>query len=362
MARIIPGIEKITWIPWSASQPPNQPGAAVDQVSAPARSRPARPRTAGRSGAFSSALPRNRRRTSTSAASTPKTVLSGTATATISSVSQNACRASGLVTASQAGAEPVLEGPVEDEPDRQREQEQRGSRARSVRRPRRTGGYHAWRRPQRETPRVMPEQHEQSITSRSTTDTAAAPAHAVALDLAEDEDGRDLGLERQVARDQHHRAELTERARERQRRRRRGSRGTRLGRMMRRKIVNGAAPSEAAASSASRSSSDQHRLHGAHDERQRHEQQRQRPRRRACRRRSRRAGCAGRRAPAGSGPATMVGSANGRSISELTKPLPAEVVAHEHPGDHRADHGVDRGHDERHDERQLERRPCLRVR
>jgi len=49
--------------------------------------------------------------------------------------------------------------------------------------------------------------------------------------------------------------------------------------MMRRKIVGPLAPSEAAASSTSRSSSSQHRLHGADDEGKRHKAKRQHDRR-----------------------------------------------------------------------------------
>ena len=61
-------------------------------------------------------------------------------------------------------------------------------------------------------------------------------------------------------------------------------------------------------------------------------------------------------------PATIVGSANGRSISALTKRLAAEVVAHQHPGDQRAHHRVDRRDDHRGDQRQLERGDGLRRR
>jgi hypothetical protein len=56
--------------------------------------------------ALTSVLPRQRRRTSASARPTPKIVFSGTAIATIVHVSQNACCAAGVVTASHAGASP----------------------------------------------------------------------------------------------------------------------------------------------------------------------------------------------------------------------------------------------------------------
>ena len=44
--------------------------------------------------------------------------------------------------------------------------------------------------------------------------------------------------------------------------------------------------------------------------------------------------------------ATIVGSANGRSISALTKALPAEIVADEDPGHQGAQHDVDRCDDQ----------------
>ena len=55
--------------------------------------------------------------------------------------------------------------------------------------------------------------------------------------------------------------------------------GNRLGRMIRRKIVNRLAPSEAAASSTSRLELLEHRLHGPDDERQRHEREGEQDRR-----------------------------------------------------------------------------------
>ncbi len=56
--------------------------------------------------AFSNAFPRKVWRTRTSAQSTPKIVFSGTAIATISSVSQKACWASGVVIDSQNALTP----------------------------------------------------------------------------------------------------------------------------------------------------------------------------------------------------------------------------------------------------------------
>jgi hypothetical protein len=106
VAITIPGVEKITRMPCSG-QPPAEPAVApVDedqrqadddrgdgerQVDESAEERlPPHP-AAGRSPAPSP---------------TPKIVFAGTAMATITSVSQNACCASGVVTASQAGASP----------------------------------------------------------------------------------------------------------------------------------------------------------------------------------------------------------------------------------------------------------------
>ena len=48
-------------------------------------------------------------------------MFSGTATTVISSVSFKACTAVGFEIASQNGPEPVLERPIEDQPDRRNE-------------------------------------------------------------------------------------------------------------------------------------------------------------------------------------------------------------------------------------------------
>ena len=65
----------------------------------------------------------------------PKIVFAGTAIATMISVTRRAWRNAGLVSSVPDGAETVLEHPVEDHPDRNGEQEQRGSRAPRSRRP-----------------------------------------------------------------------------------------------------------------------------------------------------------------------------------------------------------------------------------
>ena len=64
--------------------------------------------------ALISGLPGILRRTSSSAATTPKTAFSGTAMAAMISVSCRAWRAAGVVIAVPDGAEAVLEGAVED--------------------------------------------------------------------------------------------------------------------------------------------------------------------------------------------------------------------------------------------------------
>ena len=86
VARIMPGTEKMIWIPCSANHWPTQPSTR------PYTSRSARPTTTGETAkgrstiALSRARPRKRWRTMASAHRIPKTVLSGTATATITKV------------------------------------------------------------------------------------------------------------------------------------------------------------------------------------------------------------------------------------------------------------------------------------
>ena len=175
----------------------------------------------------------------------------------------------------------------------------------------------------------------------SSTETAAAPSGVAALDPPEDVDGRDLGLERQVARDQHDGAELADRPRERERD---------AGEDRRQQVREDDAPEDRERARAERRGRllhlavelEQHGLHGADDERQRHEEQRD-EHGRSARERDVQADAArsARRARAASGPATIVGSAKGRSMSALTTDCPRKAVADEHPGDDRAHDGVD---------------------
>ena len=100
--------------------------------------------------------------------------------------------------------------------------------------------------------------------------------------------------------------------------------GRRFGRMILRKIVSGPGAERGGRLLHVLVELDQHRLHRADDERQGHEEQRHDdadPRERDAVTVGRGCRCR-RRAPAASGPATIVGSANGRSISELTIRLP----------------------------------------
>ena len=60
-------------------------------------------------------------------------------------------------------------------------------------------------------------------------------------------------------------------------------------------------------------------------------------------------------------PATAVGSANGKSMSESTMRRPGKVVAHQHPGDEEAEHAIDACRRERSAERQAIRRDDPRI-
>ena len=171
------------------------------------------------------------------------------------------------------GAEAVLERAVEDDRRAARAGSRRGSRAR-----RSAGATVAYarsclvakRRIAPTTSRIANE-----ITSR-TTATAAAPAGLPLSICAEDEDRRDLGLVRQVAGDDHERADLADRPGERER-----DAGEDPREDVREDRCGGRSSSSRGAERARRLlhlavELDQHRLHGAHDERERHEQQRER--------------------------------------------------------------------------------------
>ena len=161
-----------------------------------------------------------------------------------------------------------------------------------------------------------------------------------------DVDRRHLGAVGDVAGDEHDRPELADAAREARAPQPVRMAGTRLGRTMRRSTVGVDAPSDAAASSISWSSSSQHRLHGAHHEGQRDEQQREHDARlrvgdvdtegalRPVQRQQRQAGHDG-------------GQGEGQVDEGVDDGLAGEVVAHQDPGDERAHHDVDDHHHER---------------
>ena len=197
--------------------PPNQP-------SCPQTSRMQRPTTTGERArgrsmrALTNERPGTRRRTRMSAAATPKTALRGTAIAVIRIVSHRACSASGLVTASQNVAKPSSKVRYRTKQQRGHQDEPPGSRARWP------AGRSARRARRRACPDVSGHdasyQRSRADRSRSETSEMHQQAHRhggrrrrpVGLDLADDVERRDLGVEGDVARDEHERAELAERA------------------------------------------------------------------------------------------------------------------------------------------------------
>ena len=302
-------------------------------------------------------------RTRSSAQPTPKTVLSGTAIATISRVSLSACRPSGEVIASIGGAEPVLEGLVEDHPERRQQEQRRGSRGRG------RAGPSGWRRSsvigvvppaaQRWTG-DQPTSSEQRAASSSTTETAAAPASlpdSIWPQMKTEETSVLNGMLPEIR--------TTSRTRRAPGRRRAATParmpGSRLGKMIRRKTVKPPAPSEAAASSISRSSSistgcTARTTNGSVTKQQRDDD----------------------RGP-GEGDVDAdraVGAVEGeqgqagddrrqgeRQVDDrVDDALAGELVADEHPGDDRAEDRVDHDHDQRGGHGQLERRDRLRRR
>ena len=164
------------------------------------------------------------------------------------------------------------------------------------------------------------EQHRERDREQHDRD-GRAPVPVAALDLVEDEDRRDLGLVRQVARDDHERADLADRARERERDARedpredvrqhdpaedrqlaRAERARRLLHLACRARAAPAAPCGRRTGASRRAARGRSRC--------------------ACRRRGCRPASAARRARGATRPATIVGSANGRSMIALTNDLP----------------------------------------
>jgi hypothetical protein len=178
------------------------------------------------------------------------------------------------------------------------------------------------------------------------------PLRIAAVEPLEDVDRRDLRLEREVAGDEDHRAELADRARERE-----GD----AGEQGRQQVREDDAAEDAERARAERRSRllhlavelDQHRLHRAHDERQRHEQQRRehtdaRERDPVVQRQQRQPRDDGRQGE--------------RQVDQdVDEALAGEVVTDERPGERRPQHRVDRHDRAGEHERQLERRRRLRV-
>ena len=204
-----------------------------------------------------------------SAQTIPKTVFTGTAIAVMIRVSLNAWIVSGVDSASHAGGEPVLERAPEDHRERPDEDH------REVDRARRSGGRACCTVVPRREVADRADRQQRDERDREQHDSHGRCAGGVAaLDAAEDVDGRDLGLERDVAGDDHERPELAHRLRERERDAREDRRAGCSGRRRAGMSSRCDAPSECAACSTSGSSSCEHRLHRADDERQRHEHQR----------------------------------------------------------------------------------------
>ena len=105
VAITMPGIAKMTRMPWSASHPPHQPRKPQTRtIESPTTTGE---RARGRSmSVLSRVRPGTRRRTMSSAASTPKIVFRGTTINVIWVVSQSAWTADGLEMASQKAWRP----------------------------------------------------------------------------------------------------------------------------------------------------------------------------------------------------------------------------------------------------------------
>ena len=207
--------------------------------------------------ALSRPRPGKRRRTSASAVMTPKTVLMGTAMRVIVMVSQKACWKSGDRSAARTGVEAVLERahrrparpaaraaapgssrPIEADGQRGQRRPKRTRRSRCLAaadpdgdrehavRVRRARAAVTARPPRRACAGGGRGPSRRARSARSTSSTtrdrrrAAGSSFSIWLKIV---DRGDLGLERDVAGDEHDRAELADRARERQAARRSGS-------------------------------------------------------------------------------------------------------------------------------------------
>ena len=180
-----------------------------------------------------------------------------------------------------------------------------------------------------------------------------------AVDPLEDVERGDLRLEREVAGDEDHGAELADRARERERD---------SGQERRQQVRKDDAAEDREPVGAERGGGllhlpvelDQHRLDGADDERQRHEQERHQHA--PARVRDVDADAAGRAVEREQRQAGDDRRQRERQVDQrVDEPLAAEVVADERPGERGAGDRVDRDDRAGEPERQLERGPRLRV-
>src|SRR3954447_24691183 len=166
--------------------------------------------------AWSSHLPRKRPRTRASAVTTPSTVFSGTAISAISTVSQNAWIAAGVVIEPHTKPRPCSNVRKKTIATGTSSSAARYASA-STRSPivaRRSTTIGGLRRRGGEAPEPADrEQHDEREREQHDGDRGGR-RHGVRLDPPEDEHRRDLGLERQVAGDENDRAELADPPRE----------------------------------------------------------------------------------------------------------------------------------------------------
>ena len=116
----------------------------------------------------------------------------------ISSVSQKAWTAAGVVIDSHTGAQAVLERAVEDEADRDEQQHGEVAEHERAQAQARRGGQRSWRAPQRPSDADRQQHHEREHEQHDGHRRRAD--RVVALDLPEDVDRRELRVERDVAR------------------------------------------------------------------------------------------------------------------------------------------------------------------
>src|SRR5947207_4547396 len=144
--------------------------------------------------ALNRALPRKSRRAISSAAPTPKIVLRGTATATISRVSQKACTASGVVAAFQAASTPCskVRYPTMPSGSTRSTVKYPSARPRSANLPGAAVSLPLMARPPLPD-EADDQQHDERQEQQRDRDRGRA-GEVVALDLLGDEDRADLGL------------------------------------------------------------------------------------------------------------------------------------------------------------------------